>query len=156
MALPLDVYTNCEKYSTAVFKDIPYLDVTAVLNDSAKVLVINVINKHETKVIPTDIVLQTGTFTGSAKVYEVNGKAITSTNTKTEEVISISTKEVKFKGNAINYSFPAHSLTQLEIGLGSGISLAKPLTQAHDAGTQVADNLPTPGAPNKYYRKPGI
>jgi hypothetical protein len=38
---------------------------------------------------------------------------------------------------------------------GSGISLAKPLTQVYDAGTQVADNLPTPGAPNKYYRKPG-
>ncbi len=113
--ISLDVYTNCEKYSTTVFKDIPYLDVTAVLNDSAKVLVVNVINKHETKAIPTDIVLQTGTFTGSAKAYEVNGKAITSTNTKTEEGISISTKEVKFKGNTISYSFPAHSLTQLEI-----------------------------------------
>jgi hypothetical protein len=38
---------------------------------------------------------------------------------------------------------------------GSGITLAKPLTQVYDAGTHVADNLPTPGAPNKYYRKPG-
>jgi hypothetical protein len=38
---------------------------------------------------------------------------------------------------------------------GSGISLVKPLIQTHDAGTQVADNLPTPGAPNKYYGKPG-
>jgi alpha-L-arabinofuranosidase len=111
----LDVYTNCEKYSNNIFKDIPYLDVTAVLNDSAKMLVVNVINKHETKDIPADIVLQTGDFTGSMKVNEVNGKAITSTNTKTEEAISISTKEVKFKGNTINYSFPAHSLTQLEI-----------------------------------------
>jgi alpha-N-arabinofuranosidase len=111
----LDVYANCEKYSNNIFKDIPYLDVTAVLNDSAKVLVVNVINKHETKVIPADIVLQTGDFTGNAKVYEVNGKTITSSNTKTEEAVSISTKEVKFKGNTINYSFPAHSLTQLEI-----------------------------------------
>jgi alpha-N-arabinofuranosidase len=111
----LDVYTNCEKYSNNIFKDIPYLDVTAVLNDSTKVLVVNVINKHETKVIPADIVLQTGAFTGSAKVNEVNGKTITSSNTKTEEAVSISTKEVKFKGNTINYSFPAHSLTQLEI-----------------------------------------
>jgi hypothetical protein len=37
---------------------------------------------------------------------------------------------------------------------GSGITLAKPLSRAHDTGTQIADNLPTPGAPNKYFRKP--
>jgi hypothetical protein len=38
---------------------------------------------------------------------------------------------------------------------GSGISLAKPLTQAHNAGAQAADYLPTPGVPNKYFRKSG-
>ena len=113
----LDVYTSCEKYSTTVFKDIPYLDVTAVLNDSAKVLVVNVINKHETKVIPADIVLQSGTFTGSAKVNEVNGKSPTATNTKTEEGVGITSREITFKGNTINYSFPAHSLTQLQISV---------------------------------------
>lgn len=37
---------------------------------------------------------------------------------------------------------------------GSGITLTNPLTLVHDTGTQVADNLPTPGAPNRYYRKP--
>ena len=111
----LDVYSKCEKYRNGIFSDIPYLDVTAVLNDSAKVLVINVINRHETNAIPANIVLQTGAFTGSAKVHEVNGRAITSSNTKTQEGVSISTKEVKFDGNAINYSFPAHSLTQFEI-----------------------------------------
>ena len=63
----LDVYTNCEKYSNKIFKDIPYLDVTAVLNDSTKTLVVNVVNRHETKDMPADIVLQTGDFTGSCK-----------------------------------------------------------------------------------------
>ena len=111
----LDVYTNCEKYSNNIFKDIPYLDVTAVLNDSAKMLVVNVVNRHETKIIPADIVLQTGDFTGNVKVYEVNGKTTTSSNTKTEEAVSINASEIKFKGNAIHYSFPAHSFTQLEI-----------------------------------------
>jgi Alpha-L-arabinofuranosidase len=111
----LDVYTNCEKYSNKVFTDIPYLDVTAVLNDSVKVLVVNVINRHETKVFPADIILQTGEFIGNAKVYEVNGKSIFSANTKTEEAISIATSEIKFKGNTISYSFPAHSFTQILI-----------------------------------------
>jgi alpha-N-arabinofuranosidase len=111
----LNVYTSCEKYSNKVFNDIPYLDVTAVLNDSTKKLVVNVVNRHETKDIPTDIVLQSGNFTESATINEVNGKAIDAVNTKTDEAIAIKTKDLKFKGNTIRYSFPAHSLTQLII-----------------------------------------
>jgi alpha-N-arabinofuranosidase len=111
----LDVYTNCEKYSNKVFNDIPYLDVTAVLDESTRRLVVNVVNRHETNAIPADIILQTGNFTGIAKAKELNGKSLTARSTKTEEAVNTSTIEVKFKGNTINYSFPAHSLTQMEI-----------------------------------------
>jgi len=111
----LDVYTNCEKFSNKVFTDVPYLDVTAVLNEAAKVLVVNVVNRHETNAIQTNITLQTGTFTGTAKVSELNGKNLTARSTKTEPAVTVSTKEVKFTGNSINYSFGAHSLTQIEI-----------------------------------------
>ncbi len=37
---------------------------------------------------------------------------------------------------------------------GSGITLASPLTKAHDYGTPISSNIPTPGAPNHYTRKP--
>jgi hypothetical protein len=37
---------------------------------------------------------------------------------------------------------------------GSGITLTAPLTLAHDNGTLVVNNVPTPGAPNQYFRKP--
>jgi len=36
---------------------------------------------------------------------------------------------------------------------GSGITLATALTRAHAAGSQIASDLPTPGAPNKYSRR---
>jgi alpha-L-arabinofuranosidase len=113
----LDVYTNCEKYSNEIFKNIPYLDVTASLNDSTKMVVVNVINKNETKAIITDITLQSGEYTGNAKAHEINGETINSTNTNTKEDVKTVTKDIKFKGNTIRYSFPAHSLTQLEIAI---------------------------------------
>lgn len=113
----LNVSVNCEKYSNKIFNDIPYLDITAALNDSTKTLVVNVVNRHETKDIQSNIVLQTGDFTGSATANEVNGKTITSGNTKTEEAVGIKTRDVKFKGNNIQYTFPAHSFTQLMIPL---------------------------------------
>ena len=36
---------------------------------------------------------------------------------------------------------------------GTGITFTTQLTKAHAIGTTVADNLPTPGAPNQYHRK---
>jgi hypothetical protein len=36
---------------------------------------------------------------------------------------------------------------------GTGITVSAALTRAHASGAQVASNLPTPGAPNQYYRR---
>jgi len=111
----LDVYTSTESYKSDVFNEVPYLDVTAILNESAKEVVLNVVNRHETKAIITDIILQAGEYTGKAIVGEVNGASINSTNTKTKEEVKTVTKEINFKGNSIRYDFPAHSLTQIRI-----------------------------------------
>ena len=111
----LDVHADCEKYSNRIFSDIPYLDVTAVLNDSTKTLVVNVVNRSESNAITSDIVLQSGEFTGNATVKEVNGESVAATNTKTDEAVAIATKQIQFTGNNIKYSFPAHSFTQMLI-----------------------------------------
>ncbi len=111
----LDVYSDCETYSNNIFNDIPYLDITAVLNDTAKTLVINVVNRHETNAISSDVLLQSGEFSGVAAIKEVNGNSVTATNTKTEQGVTITSKEIQFKDNKIGYSFPAHSLTQILI-----------------------------------------
>ncbi|HNT93223.1 MAG: alpha-L-arabinofuranosidase [Bacteroidales bacterium] len=113
--ISLDVSTDCEKYSNAVFEEIPYLDVTAVLNN--EVLVINVVNRHETKAIETDIVLQTGEFAGTAEVNEVNGKIADPGNPRAAEAVNTTSSDIKFKGNTIRYSFPAHSFTQIMVPL---------------------------------------
>ncbi len=113
----LDVYSHCEKYSNKIFDDIPYLDVTAVLNDSTKTLVVNVVNRHETKALSSDVILQSGEFTGAATLKEINGSSVTATTTKTQQGVSIASKEIQFQGNMIGYSFPAHSFTQMLIAL---------------------------------------
>jgi len=111
----LDVYADCAKYSNKVFADIPYLDVTAVLSDSGKTVVLNVVNRHETNALTTDVILQSGACSGSATVKEINAETVNSSNTRTREAIGISTKEIPFQGSTITYSFPAHSFTQFLI-----------------------------------------
>lgn len=111
----LDVFTNCEKYDNSIFKNIPYLDVTAVLNEAANKVIINVVNRHETKDIETNIELQAGNYTGKATINVINASKIDARNTRTEQPIAIKTNQVSFKGNSIKHSFPAHSFTQIEI-----------------------------------------
>lgn len=111
----LDVHVNCDHYDNRVFTAVPYLDVTAVLNQSAKILTVNVVNRNETKALACDIILQSGEFTGRATIKEINAETVTATNTRTQEAVAIATKEIPFNGNRLNYSFPAHSLTQMLI-----------------------------------------
>jgi alpha-N-arabinofuranosidase len=111
----LDVNVAGQNYRNQFFTDIPYLDVSAVLNNDTKNLVVNVVNRSETNAMSADIMLQGGEFTGSATVKEINAESVTSTNTRTNEAIAIATKEIQFNGHDVNYSFPAHSFTQMLI-----------------------------------------
>ncbi len=113
----LDVFTRCDSYSNKVFKDIPYLDVTAVLNESAGTLVINVVNRSEADAIAADIELQSGAYTGKGQAHLIHADSLAATNTATEEQVRIVTSELTFAGNRISHTFPAHSLTQLELPL---------------------------------------
>jgi len=85
------------------------------LNDAAKTLVVNVVNRHETNALTADVVLQSGEFAGVAAIKEVDGSTVTATNTKTQQGVTVAGKEIQFQGNRMSYSFPAHSLTQILI-----------------------------------------
>ncbi|WP_321375274.1 alpha-L-arabinofuranosidase C-terminal domain-containing protein [uncultured Draconibacterium sp.] len=113
----LDVLTMCEKFSNDLFKDVPYLDVTALYNEKEKKLIVNVVNRHETDAITTDVQLQSGNYTGSATVNELNAASPMATNTKEKEEISINTNDIKFEGNTLQHTFPKHSFTQIEIAV---------------------------------------
>jgi len=122
----LDVFVDCETYSTPEFfyfieamgdttkqDAVPYLDVSASYNNGE--IIICVLNRHKEKAISTDIISQTGSFSGSFEVYEINGPDIKAQNDFSKELVkTVEKPEIKAKGNQINYSFPPHSFTMLK------------------------------------------
>jgi non-reducing end alpha-L-arabinofuranosidase len=82
-------------------------------------------------------------------------------NLETAVVASVTAGRPNFGGNnsgttsSITVAAPltkAHSVgAQVS---GSGITFASPLSKAHDSGAQLASNLPTPGEPNQYVKRP--
>lgn len=98
------------------YKNIPYLDVTSVYVEETKTLVINVVNRHKENAITTDIISVSGKFTGKAEVSEINSDDIKVVDTfdKQDQYLPIQ-KKLAVQGNKIEYSFPAHSFTQIKV-----------------------------------------
>jgi len=120
----LDVFVDCETYNTEEFliglgesktrqTNVPYLDVSATCNNGEVVLC--VVNRNKDKAITTDILSQTGEFTGTFKVFEVNGPDVKAMNNFDKETVKTVVKpDISARGSKITYSFPAHSFTMIK------------------------------------------
>ncbi len=123
---PLQLFAeNCKGNSIASFvecasyknndKDVPYLDVSTVYNDTTKELMINVVNRHLDKGITTSITNQFGNLSNKAMVYEINSPDIMDENTVSEQKVKTKEKSINVSGNSLQYTFPAHSFTMIKI-----------------------------------------
>jgi len=114
----VDTYVDCDTFNTERFKGIPYLDVTSTFSEESKTVFINVINRHEEKSITTDILCASGEFSGIAEATVVNNASLTDAFTYDKQAEYIpQTDQVKLSKEKITYSFPAHSFTQIKVGI---------------------------------------
>ena len=115
--IALNPLVQCDTFSTSgYYDDIPYLDVSCVYKPDTKSLVINVVNRHQEKAVSTEIVSSSGAFAGKASVTVINSDNMKAPYTydNRNEYIPVP-KEIGVKGNTFDYSFPAHSFTQIRV-----------------------------------------
>ncbi|MCX6226054.1 MAG: alpha-N-arabinofuranosidase, partial [Bacteroidia bacterium] len=110
-------FVDCAAFSTDEFKENPYLDVSAAYDNDNKELILNVVNRNKDQAITTDILSQYGSFSGKARISEVNGKDIKDSNDFQNQRVKTVTKEFPVKGTTFTYAFPAHSFTQIILKL---------------------------------------
>ncbi len=113
----VDVFVDCGTYESGEFKEVPYLDVSVAHNEETGELVINVVNRHLTDSITTDIISQFGDFARSGNAYEVNGSDVKVQNTKDVQNVKTVEKSFSAGGERFTYNFPAHSYTMLKVKL---------------------------------------
>jgi alpha-N-arabinofuranosidase len=114
----IDTYVECDTFNTEKCKGIPFLDVTSTYSAETNTVYINVVNRHKVKTITSDIINNSGIFTGKAetKLLTVASLDEPFTFDKQEQYKPV-TKEIAFKGNRISCSFPAYSFTQIKVGV---------------------------------------
>jgi alpha-L-arabinofuranosidase len=116
----LDLFVECDEFtlrgstaSEAGRNSFPYLDVSATYNDGE--VVIAVVNRHQEDHINTDIISQTGNFSGSFTVHEITGPDIKAVNDFGNEVVrTVEKPQVRARGERFTYSFPPLSVTMLK------------------------------------------
>lgn len=104
-----------DDYYTAI----PYLDVSVVHDPAAQQVIINVVNRHKDDAIVADIASVAGAFHGQAAVTQILSDDITNApyTYEARDTYAPKTSEVSVQGSTLQYSFPAHSFTQIVVGV---------------------------------------
>ena len=116
----LAALVDCDTFRTSdYYAHIPYLDVSAVSDRQARQVVINVVNRHKDQAIATDIRSVTGTFAGSATVSQLVSSDIENKpyTYEARDTYAPKTEQVTANGPTFHYVFPAHSFTQIVVGV---------------------------------------
>jgi alpha-L-arabinofuranosidase len=105
-------------FSSTKFKDVPYLDVAATLDDDRKKLVITAVNRHRSQQIEAKLTINNKTLASKATLFEINGASPEIENSFSEPGnVGIIQKEFAKAGEKFDYVFPAHSITLLQLNL---------------------------------------
>ncbi len=116
----LDPFVECGTFSTGGhFRDLPFLDVSSVYNPKTGQVMINVVNRHREKSVATDISCITGRFdrTAEASTIAAAGAGDQPYTYADRADYPPKTEQIATTGSAIHYAFPAHSFTQIVVGL---------------------------------------
>lgn len=110
--MALDLFVDSPKYKSKRFDEVPYLDVSAALENGS--LVLNVVNRHRDQAIEVEFQAEDKQFGGSFQVSEVNGPDIKSENGFGTTTVKTSRKSAPASGKTMRCTFPPHSFTMLK------------------------------------------
>ena len=116
LALRSDV--ESPTFSSKSFKDVPYLDVSATLDNARQTLSVAVVNRHETEQIHATVAIQNARVGKQATSFEINGASPNVENSFSEpDNVKTIQKEISGIGEKFDYDFPAHSVTLLKLSM---------------------------------------
>jgi alpha-N-arabinofuranosidase len=116
----LDAHVESDTFDGLVYKDIPYLDVSTTYSEDDGTVVINVVNRNMDEAIDTEIISDTGEFSGDAAVSVIQADDVNAryTHEKRDEYAP-ATSTVRADGRSFHYTFAPHSFTQIRVRVES-------------------------------------
>lgn len=95
--------------------DVPYLDVTAALNEPGNRLTLFAVNRHLHRDVPARIRLKGFPATANARVFTLSGSSIYQHNDEVRPEAVVPLESFAAAGEEFSYTFPRASVTRLEL-----------------------------------------
>jgi alpha-N-arabinofuranosidase len=117
--IALDAHVECDTYSadyTGV-PEVPYLDVLATLDESAKKLFVSLTNLSKDDAQKVDIRLQEGDLAPSGTAHIVTGEAPEAVNDFDKEAVTCRAEPLSGASAAFTYTLPPLTHAVLELDL---------------------------------------
>lgn len=105
-----------EKRNVPRLSSIPYLTAYSSKNKAEDKMYIIVVNKHSLATMKSSIKINNAKIGKKARVYTLNGPTINSDNNYKDNV-TIKEKSIAYADENFNYTFPAHSVTAIELDI---------------------------------------
>jgi alpha-N-arabinofuranosidase len=116
----LDAHVESDTFDGLVYKDIPYLDVSTTYSEDDGTVVINVVNRNMDEAIDTEIISDTGEFSGDAAVSVIQADDVNARYTyEKRDEYAPATSTVRADGRSFHYTFAPHSFTQIRVRVES-------------------------------------
>jgi alpha-N-arabinofuranosidase len=116
--MSLDVWVEGPSYSLRNRPPLGYLDVSSTYDEETGVVHVNVLNRSESRDIPTRIEIQEGSPEANIGIWEMNHPDLKATHTFGDDERvrpARDTLSVEVVDDGFVYTFPAHSLTVLSL-----------------------------------------
>ncbi len=116
----LDVHCESDGFEAPaeVSGELPYLDVSATLDEQTSKLFISVVNRHKQAAIPADIQMSGAQIDAEGTVHLITGEEPSVTNSFEEpDNVALHSEPSSVAGDSFAHEFPAHSMTILELPL---------------------------------------
>jgi alpha-N-arabinofuranosidase len=115
----LAAHVECDTYAADYVRlaEVPYLDVLASVDESAKKLFVSLVNLSAKESQAVDIVLQSGDLGASGRAYVVTGEAPDAVNDFGVERVACRTEELADVSARFTYTLPPLAHTVLELDL---------------------------------------
>ena len=117
--ISIDAWVSCDTFTIQEKGlELPFLDVSATLNEEDKKLFISVVNRHKDRDIETCIKVQEGKIASEGHVHVLHHEDPHAMNTYEEpENVKPETLHTSGLSNSFNWTFPAHSYTIIGLNL---------------------------------------
>jgi alpha-N-arabinofuranosidase len=115
-SVALDAHCESNKFETRRYGNVPYLDVSASYDPDNRKISVNIINRHQTEIIPVKIENGHGDLHDTGKLFTITGDDVKAINDfADQDRVKTQVENITVPANTFTIELPPHSISMVQL-----------------------------------------